>query len=84
MEIGFFLGGAQRYLDNACSLLSIFDDRLSQFSSLRLEELSWRATITLRHVIDMSAALLAHRVSARAKRVPFDRFIAALHVRREF
>jgi len=39
MEIGFFLGGVQRYLDNACSVLSIFDDRLSQFSSLRFEKL---------------------------------------------
>jgi len=35
-------------------------------------------------VNDISVALLARRVSARAKRVAFDRFIAALHVRREF
>jgi len=84
MEIGFFLGGAQRFLDNACSVLSIFDDCYSQFSRLRPETLSCTAPITLRHVNDISVALLARRVSARAKRVAFDRFIAALHVPREF
>ena len=72
MEIELFLSGAKRYLVNACSVLSIFDDRLSEFSSLRFEKLPWVATITLRHVNDMSAALLARRVSARAKRVPVD------------
>jgi hypothetical protein len=42
------------------------------------------AAITLRHVADTSAALLVRRVSPRAKRVPFDRFIAAVHALREF
>jgi hypothetical protein len=84
MEIGFFLDGAQRYLDNACNVLSIFDDWQWQFSRLGLEKLSCMVAITLRHVNDISSALLACRVSARAKRVPFDRFIATVHVRREF
>jgi hypothetical protein len=70
MEIGFFLDGAQRYLDNACNVLSIFDDWQWQFSRLGLEKLSCMVAITLRHVNDTSSALLACRVSARAKRVP--------------
>src|ERR1700731_2191173 len=51
---------------------------------MRPDKLSRMAAITLRQPGDILTALLAHRVSARAKRVAFDGFIAAIHVRREF